>query len=99
VRVLPIGEEEPLINYAKGIVQELRAGMVRAEGDYGSDKINGKIQRAEQAKVHTMLVVGPRDMQANAVSVRVHGKGSLGAKPKAETVAGILKAARERSSE
>jgi threonyl-tRNA synthetase len=99
VRVLTLGEEEPLVTYAKGIVQELRAGMIRAEGDYGSDKINGKIQRAEQAKVHTMLVVGPRDMQADAVSVRVHGKGSLGAKPKAETVAGILKAARERTGQ
>ena len=98
VRVLAIGEEEPLVNYAKGIVQELRAGMVRAEGDYSSDKISGKIQRAEQAKVHTMLVVGPRDMLAEAVSVRVHGKGSLGAKPRAETVAGILRAARERTA-
>jgi threonyl-tRNA synthetase len=97
VRVLTIGEEEPLVNYGKGIVQELRAAMVRAEGDYSSDKINGKIQRAEQAKVHTMLVVGPRDMLATAVSVRVHGKGSLGAKPRAETVAEILRAARERT--
>jgi threonyl-tRNA synthetase len=96
VRVLTIGEDEPLVNYAKAIVQELRANMVRAEGDYGNDKINGKIQQAELAKVHTMLVVGPRDMAANAVSVRVHGKGSLGAKPKAEVVADILAAIRER---
>ena len=96
VRVLTIGEEEPLVGYAKAIVQELRANMVRAEGDYSNDKINGKIQQAEQAKVHTMLVVGPRDMAANAVSVRVHGKGSLGAKPKAEVVAEILAAIRER---
>jgi threonyl-tRNA synthetase len=96
VRVLTIGEEEPLVNYAKAIVQELRANMVRAEGDYSNDKINGKIQQAELAKVHTMLVVGPRDMAANAISVRVHGKGSLGAKPKAEVVADILAAVRER---
>jgi threonyl-tRNA synthetase len=96
VRVLTIGEEEPLVNYAKGIVQELRSHMVRAEGDYTNDKINGKIQQAEQAKVHTMLVVGPRDMQAGAVSVRVHGKGSLGAKPRAEVVAEIVTAIRER---
>jgi threonyl-tRNA synthetase len=96
VRVLTIGEEEPLVNYAKAIVQELRANMVRAEGDYSNDKINGKIQQAEQAKVHTMLVVGPRDMAANAVSVRIHGKGSLGAKPKGEVVAEILAAIRER---
>jgi threonyl-tRNA synthetase len=96
VRVLTIGEEEPLVNYAKAIVQELRANMVRAEGDYSNDKINGKIQQAELAKVHTMLVVGPRDLAANAVSVRVHGKGSLGTKPKAEVVADILAAVRER---
>jgi threonyl-tRNA synthetase len=98
VRVLTIGEDEPLVNYAKAIVRELRANMVRAEGDYGNDKINGKIQQAEQAKVHTMLVVGPRDLAANAVSVRVHGKGSLGAKPKAEVVAEILAAIRERQA-
>jgi threonyl-tRNA synthetase len=96
VRVLTIGEDEPLVNYAKAIVHELRANMVRAEGDYTNDKINGKIQQAELAKVHTMLVVGPRDLAANAVSVRVHGKGSLGAKPKAEVVADILAAVRER---
>jgi threonyl-tRNA synthetase len=96
VRVLTIGEDESLVTYAKAIVQELRANMVRAEGDYSNDKINGKIQQAEQARVHTMLVVGPRDMAANAVSVRVHGKGSLGAKPKAEAVADILAAIRER---
>ncbi|MGD0259375.1 MAG: threonine--tRNA ligase [Verrucomicrobiota bacterium] len=96
VRVLTIGEEAPLVSYAKAIVQELRAQMVRAEGDYSNDKINGKIQQAEQAKVHTMLVVGPRDMAANAVSVRVHGKGSLGAKPKAEVVANLLDNIRAR---
>jgi threonyl-tRNA synthetase len=96
VRVLTIGEDEPLVNYAKSIVQELRSHMVRAEGDYSNDKINGKIQQAEQAKVHTMLVVGPRDLQAGAVSVRVHGKGSQGAKPKGEVIADILSAIRER---
>src|SRR5437899_6588601 len=81
VRVLTIGEEAPLVEYAQTIIKELRANAVRVAADLGPDKINGKIQRAEHAKVHTMLVIGPRDMQANAVSVRVHGKGSLGAKP------------------
>jgi threonyl-tRNA synthetase len=96
VRVMTIGEEEPLVNYAKELVQELRAGMVRADSDFSSDIIKGKIQRAEQAKVHTMLVIGPRDMQAGAVSVRVHGKGSVGAKPRNEVVADILASIKER---
>src|SRR6266852_2743991 len=98
VRVLTIGEDEPLVSYAKAIVQELRANMVRAEGDYTNDKINGKIQRAEQSKVHTMLVVGPRDMQAGAVSVRLHGKGNVGAKEKGEVIQDILRAIRERTA-
>lgn len=96
VRVLTIGDDENLVGYAKAIVNELRGQMVRAEGDFTSNKINGKIQDAEKSKVHTMLVIGPRDMEAGNVSVRVHGKGSLGAKPKAEVVADILQAIKER---
>jgi threonyl-tRNA synthetase len=48
--------------------------------------------------VHTMLVIGKRDMDADAISVRVHGKGNLGAKPRAEALAVILEAIKERRS-
>jgi threonyl-tRNA synthetase len=96
VRVLTIGDDAPLVDYAKAIVAELRSHMVRAEGDYSPDKINGKIQDAEKSKVHTMLVIGPRDMQAGAVSVRLHGKGNIGAKAKVEVVADILASIKER---
>jgi threonyl-tRNA synthetase len=98
VRVLTIGEEEPLVNYARQIVNELRAHFVRVEADFSSNKINGKIQDAETAKVHTMLVIGGRDLAAGNVSVRVHGKGNLGAKPKGEVMAEILAAIKERSA-
>ena len=37
-----------------------------------------------------MLVIGGRDMDAGNVSVRLHGKGNVGAKPKGEVVADIL---------
>jgi threonyl-tRNA synthetase len=81
VRVLTIGDDEPLVNYAKGIVTELPS-FVRLDADYSTNKINGKIQDAEKAKVHTMLVIGGRDMEAGNVSLRLHGKGNLGAKPR-----------------
>jgi len=74
----------------------LRAHQVRAEIDESTDKINGKVQRAEQMKVHTMFVVGKRDMDAAAVSVRIHGRGNLGAKPKGEAIADILTSIKER---
>jgi threonyl-tRNA synthetase len=96
VRILTIGDDPKLLDYARSILKELRAHQVRAELDESSDKINGKIQRAEQMKVHTMFVIGKRDMEVDAVSVRVHGKGNLGAKPRAEAIADILKAIKER---
>ena len=98
VRILPIGDDAPLVEYARGILDELRAKQVRAELDASSDKINGKIQRAEQMKVHTMLVLGKRDLEAAAVSVRVHGKGNLGARPRGEVIANLLTAIANRSS-
>ncbi len=78
---------------------ELRAQGVRAELDASSDQIKGKISAAEQMKVHTMLVIGNRDLEANAVSVRVHGKGNLGAKPRDEVVGAILQAIAQRAAE
>jgi threonyl-tRNA synthetase len=58
--------------------------------------MKAKISNAEQMKVHTMLVIGNRDMEANAVSVRVHGQGNLGAKPRGEVIADILSSIKER---
>jgi threonyl-tRNA synthetase len=96
VRILTIGDDPKLMDFARSILKELRAHQVRAEIDESNDKINGKIQRAEQMKVHTMFVIGKRDMEAHAVSVRVHGKGNLGAKPRGEAIAEILQSIKER---
>ena len=96
VRVLPIGDEEPLVEYAKGVVAELRAAGVRATLDASNDPIKAKIADAEKIKVHTMLVIGNRDLEAGNLSVRVHGKGNLGAKPRAEVVAELLASIKER---
>ncbi|HEV2965970.1 MAG TPA: threonine--tRNA ligase [Chthoniobacterales bacterium] len=96
LRILTIGDDAKLVDYATSIFNELRANQVRAEIDKSTDQINGKIQRAEQMKVHTMFVIGKRDMEAGAVSVRVHGKGNLGAKPRAEAISEILLSIKER---
>ena len=96
VRVLPIGDEPKLLDYARAVQAELRAHQVRAELDASTDHIKAKISNAEQMKVHTMLVIGNRDLEANAVSLRVHGQGNLGAKPRDEVIADLLLAIKER---
>jgi len=65
-----------LLDYAKPIVNELRANFVRVSADFGADPIKAKIAEAEKAKVHTMLVIGGRDVEAGNVSVRLHAKAT-----------------------
>jgi threonyl-tRNA synthetase len=96
VRVLPINDDPAVIEFCDSVVSELRAGGARCERDTSPDSINAKVAKAEQQKVHTMFVVGKRDVEAGNVSIRVHGIGKLGAKPKAEAIAEILEAIRER---
>ena len=94
VRVLPVTEQQ--IDYAQGIVNELRAQQVRVEMEFSNDKLMGRIQRAEEARVHHILVVGQREQEANTVAVRIHGQGQQGVKPRPEVVAEILADIRTR---
>jgi len=98
VRILTVGDDPQLLDYSRAIFNELRAHQVRAEIDTSTDKINGKIQRAEQMKVHTMFVIGKRDMEAKAISVRVHGKGNLGARPRDEVISTLLEQIKTRAA-
>src|SRR5437879_1913917 len=96
VRVLTLSDDANLVAYAKDIAQQLPAGQVRAQSDFGAERIKAKISEAEKSKVHTMLVIGGRDMEAGQVSVRLHGKGPQGSKPKGDVVADILASIKER---
>ncbi len=96
VRVITIGDEEHLVGHAKALVSELRQNMVRVEGDYRPDPIKAKIADAEQTKVHTMLVIGQRELESDSVAVRLHGKGNVGVKPSSEALADILAGIKER---
>jgi threonyl-tRNA synthetase len=91
---ITLNDDEALINYAKPIMAELRANMVRVDSDFGASPFKAKIADAEETRVHTMLVIGGRDMEAGAVSVRFHHGGPQGAKP--EVVADILASIKKR---
>jgi histidyl-tRNA synthetase len=86
----------PLAPRLGSVIQLKMRYILSAQRSTRADNINRKIQRAEQMKVHTMFVIGKRDMEADAVSVRIHGKGNLGAKPRSEAIAEILLSIKER---
>ena len=96
VRVITLGDDAPLLAAGKALVHELRQNFVRVTGDFTNEPIKAKIANAEHARVHTMLVLGPRDLEAGHVSVRLHTGGPQGAKPKAEVIADILVSIKER---
>jgi len=49
-------------------------------------------------KVHTMFVIGKRDMEAKVISVRVHRKGNLGARPRDEVISKLLEQIKTRAA-
>lgn len=87
VRVLPVTVDQ--IGYAEAICAHLKERNVRVTLDPSGDKISGKIKRAEEEKVHTMLVVGAREEESGTISVRVHGRGGQGVAARDEVLAGI----------
>jgi threonyl-tRNA synthetase len=50
VRVITLNDDEALINYAKPIVAELRANMVRVDSDFSATPFKAKIANAERMK-------------------------------------------------
>jgi threonyl-tRNA synthetase len=87
VRVLPISAQQA--EYAEKISNDLKTASIRANWDRTSDKIGAKIRNAEIAKVHTMFVIGQKEVDSESVAVRVHGKGDQGVKPVAEAISGV----------
>ena len=96
VRVITLGDDAPLLAAGKALMNELRQNFVRVTGDFTNEPIKAKIANAEHARVHTMLVLGPRDLEAGNVSVRLHTGGPQGAKPTAQVVADIVQSIKER---
>jgi threonyl-tRNA synthetase len=80
VRVLPISDKTN--DYAAKVLAALLAAGVRATVDHSSDRIQAKVKVAADDKIPYMLIVGPRDAEANQVSVRARGtERDLGAMP------------------
>jgi len=77
-------------------VNQLRAHLVREEADFGTDLIRAKIPNAERARVCTMLVIGPRGVEAGQVRVHLHHGAPEDPKLKVEVIAGIFAGVRER---
>jgi len=76
ISVLPIADSH--YSYATDLTAELVAMGFRVHVDLRNEKISRKIAESEQKKVPYALVIGSKEIDANAVAVRKHGEGDKG---------------------
>jgi len=74
--VLTVSEKSDA--YARQVVERLSAEGLRVEADYSSDKLGAKIRNARLFRYPYMLVVGPKEAEADSVGVRSRDAGELG---------------------
>lgn len=76
VRVMPISEKQA--EAVQAVAAKLRVAGLRVQADLRNEKIGYKIREAQLQKVPYMLVVGDREAEAGAVSVRSRSEGDIG---------------------
>jgi threonyl-tRNA synthetase len=77
VMMIPISDKH--LEYAKKVQTELMEVDVRVEVDDRSETMQSKIRDAQLQKIPYMLVVGDKEIEANAVAVRRRGGENKGA--------------------
>jgi threonyl-tRNA synthetase len=93
--VLPVAERHD--GYAAEVAAELRTAGLRAEPDLRTESVGKKIAEAEHQRIPCILVVGDKEVEAGAVSLRRRGEGNLGARPLAELRAELAEEASTRA--
>ena len=89
VKLLPISDNQH--EYAKSVFRKLTEAGLRCELDDRNEKIGYKIREAQLEKVPYMLVIGEKEAESGAVSVRSRKEGDMGAKSLDDFLSSILK--------
>ncbi len=76
VAILPISEK--YADYAQELYKILESEDITGFVDHRDEKIGRKIRDAEVKKIPIMLIVGEKEAEERAVSVRRHGHGDVG---------------------
>ena len=79
IRLLPVTTE--LMGYAQQVCDRLVSQGIRAEVDTSGDRLGKLIRNGEKGKIPVMAIVGAKEQEANALSIRTRAAGELGAIP------------------
>lgn len=95
--ILPIGDRQE--EGARAVFEKLLSKGIRCEIDTRSEKIGYKIREAQLEKIPYMLVIGDKELEENAVSVRARGFGDVGSMSVDEFADTILEEIKTRALE
>jgi len=94
--IIPVADRH--LAYAEEVEGVLREGGLRVEVDDDRQTVNMKIRRAQMQKVPFSLVVGDRDIEGHAVSVRDRGGREERGVPLEDFLAVVRSMVEEKSS-
>jgi len=77
--IVPISERH--LSYAEKIQATLQNAGLRVEVDHRNEKMGAKIRDFTLQKLPYMLIVGDKEAETGAISLRVRGQGDLGSMP------------------
>ncbi len=95
VAIVPIGDRH--FEFAQKLAADLLDKDFRVDADLSHGRMQAKIRDAAKQKIPYILVIGDKEMEANAVAVRLRTGEDLGAKPVAEFVALLEQVNRSRT--
>ncbi|MGK7956213.1 MAG: threonine--tRNA ligase [Crocosphaera sp.] len=76
VRLLPVSDVQ--LNYVKNVAQKMQSLGIRAEADTSGERLGKMIRNGEKQKIPVMAIVGAKEIEENALSIRTRASGELG---------------------
>lgn len=89
VKIIPVSDKQN--DYANDVCQKLKAEGIRVSIDTRAEKMGWKIRQAQLEKIPYMLIIGDKEIEAGAVSVRSRKDGDMGAVPVDELLKKLTK--------
>ena len=94
VKILTISDKQK--EYADELVKQFMKEGIRAELDDREEEIGYKIREAQLQKIPYMLIIGEKEVEANAVGVRARKEGDIGQMPVKEFISKIKEEIEEK---
>jgi threonyl-tRNA synthetase len=95
VAIIPISEKH--IEYAQKIADMLQASGFRLQIVNENETLGKKIREAEMQRIPYLLIIGDKEIQADAVGVRQRGKGDLGSMTAVDFIEKIKKEIKDKA--